>query len=221
MGTIESSIGKVASKNQQPMKRFVVDDPTLGGTSQPQEQTYQSQQEQARQEYAPDLAPGITNFDAQSPGQQLDDKTMAEYQEAKRMKGRIAPDKKIKLEALLGLKRIRKTVKIDDHDITLQNISGADMMEALKAVAECKTNLDFIYKSRHILLALSLFAIDGQEVSDILGEEDNLEMRLSVVENISDDALNELHAFYDKEIGVKIPQTGKEMQEIQGDIKKS
>ena len=218
MGTIESSIGKVASKNQ-PMKRFVVDDPSLG-SAEHSPISPANPQAQILEEYAPDLAPGITDFDNQSPGQQLDDKTMAEYQEAKRMKNRIAPEKKAKLEALLGLKRIRKTVPIDNHQITLQNIGGADMHEALRAVADCKTNLDFIYKSRHVLLALSLYAIDGQEISDILGDQDNLEMRLSVVENISDDALNELHAFYDKEIGVKIPQTGKEMQEIQSDIKK-
>jgi hypothetical protein len=141
---------------------------------------------------------------------------------ARKNKNVLSKEKKDKIEALLGLKKIRESVEIDGHTIVLQNLCGADMAFALDIVANVSKNyLEQLFDTRHVYLALSLYSIDGEKFSDLLGNDDNFETRLSIVENMTEDALRILHDVFDNKINIKMPQTEKEAMEVASDIKKS
>ena len=201
MATIESSIGSVVSGSNQQMKKYVVDDP--------------------------DIDMPVVNPLYKPPTQEqpvLSEKEVFDkYNEAKKAKVQISPDRKKKIECLLGLRRITKSTNIDGLNITLRNLNANDSRMALKTIAEkAMTNIDLMFYSRNVYLALSLYELDGEKVSELLGEEDlNVELRLSLVEEMAEEVVKQLHEFYQKEIGINLPQTGEEVGEVNAEIKKS
>lgn len=208
MATIESQIGSVSTNSgNQPIKRYVVDDPTM---DQPSVNPY----------YKPEAAASNN----QQPQQTEEEKIYLQYQEAKRQKNKISPESKNKIEALLGLRKIIKSITIDGIKITLRNLSANDTKLAFKTIADnAVTNIDLMFYGRNVYLALSLYEINGEKVSTLLGEEGGLDapLRLSLVEEMSEEVVKALHNFYEKEIGINIPQTEKEIREVNSEIKKS
>ena len=211
MATIESQIGSVsANSGNQPMRRYVVDDPTM---NEPIVNPY----------YKPEMA--VPNNQQNSPPQQTEEeKVYFQYQEAKRQKNKISIESKNKIEALLGLRKITKSITIDGIKITLRNLNAHDTKLAFKIIAEnAVTNVDLMFYGRNIYLALSLYELNGEKISSLLGEEAGIDvaLRLSLVEEMSEELVKELHTFYEKEIGINIPQTEKDIKEVNSEIKKS
>ena len=204
MATIESPIGSVVSTQNQHMKKYVVDDgqEVSGPVVNPH---YKPPQ---KQEFA---------------STDLSEKEIYEkYQAAKNEKAQISPDRKKKIECLLGLRRIVRSINIDGLNISLRNLNANDSRLAMKTIAEkSTTQIDLAFYSRNVYLALSLYELDGENISNLLGEEDvNIELRLSVIEEMSEDVVKQLHEFYQKEIGINLPQTVEENTEVNSEIKK-
>ena len=213
MATIESQIGSVVS-SQRPMKKYTVDDPTL----EPEElkdipvvNPLYLKQRAAQQQEEQEIKP------------KTDAAIFEKYEQAKINKNKISKDGKSKIEALLGLKKITKSITIDGIEITLKNLTGNGTRLAFKTIEEhAKNNIDIMFYSRHVYLALSLYKIEDQDISVLLGEGDepNVDLRLSLIEELSEDTIKDLQDFYEKEIGIKSPITEGEVKEVNSDIKK-
>jgi len=205
MATIESSLGSIPSSNSTPMKKWVVDDPTMDiPDSEIKNPHYKPVQQQMK------VTP------------EKEQEMFEKFQEAKRQKNTINPESKKKIEALLGLRKIIKSTTIDGITFTLKNLNANCTRIAYKAVAErSATNVDMMFYSRNVYLALSLHEIDGQPIEEILGEKEiDIDTRLSLIDEMDDNIINELYSFYDKEIKIKLPDTAEAMAEVQGEIKK-
>jgi hypothetical protein len=76
-----------------------------------------------------------------------------------------------------------------------------------------------IFDLRHFTLAYSLYAIDNVELSEILEDNDDFETRLSLIEEMSDNVIQELYKFFEDEIRIK-DYNNDNGKELIGDIKK-
>lgn len=191
MASIESSIGKVSSTERAPLKKFVVDDPSL-------------EEEKFEEKVIAD--PGIALSQANALRRAKEES--------------LTKEKKSKLELLLGLKRTKTSIVIDGHTIVLQNLSSGDMKTAYKKIAQQELYVDQMFDTRHVFLAYSLYSFDGETISSLLGEDDELETRLSLIENMSESVIKELYDFYTKSFEEVHPKTEEQFKEVAADIKK-
>jgi len=220
MVRIDSSIGSLAQNPQQSdkTKRFVVDDPTA-----PQEIEQQKPSFDRRRNYNVSTEPTMAQANEIIEVSDSDN-IFEEVEEIRRKRNSLDPDKKNKLEVLLGLKRKYGKVNIDGHIITLRNLSAKESKQLVKtafALQKDQKHVDQIYDVRNFTLAYSIYSIDDIKLSDILGENDNLETRVSMIEEMPEAAIIELHEFYENNIAIKQPNTEVEAKEVIEDIKKS
>ena len=191
MASIESTLGKVTSNEIGQVKRYVVDEPEM----------------EERQNYVPD------NY--------IDPKVaLKQAADIKKANNTLSDTKKSKLELLLGLKKSKKSIKIDGHTIVLQNLSSGDMKAGYKKIAENDKVVDQMFDTRHIFLSYSLYSFDGETISSLLGEDDDLDTRVSLIENMSEDAIKELYEFYNKSFEGVHPTSEEQFKEVTADIKK-
>lgn len=215
MTEINSSIGKITS-DQKPMKRYTVDGPEadFGVKENPVETRRRRFQQQQQQPNVPNSRMAyVANNESEEDI----------FKQAERMraeKNKMAPDNKNKIEVLLGLKRKYGEITIDDHKIVLRSLSAKESKFIINSAYDIANEkpIDKVYNLRHNTLAFSLFSIDGEEISDIIG--DDFDIKLSLIEEMSDEAIAELFKFYEDNIAVKMPQTEKEAKEVIADIKK-
>lgn len=199
MASIESTLGKVVSAESSPIKRYVVEEPEM---------------EQYEQQYQQPQHPQIQ-------GEYIDPRAaFKQVEEFKKINNTLSEGKKSKLELLLGLRKSKKSIKIDGHTIVLQNLSSGDMKSAYKKIAENDKVVDQMFDTRHIFLCYSLYSFDGETISSLLGDDDDLETRLSLIENMSEDVVKELYEFYNKSFEGNHPKTDEEFKEVTSDIKK-
>jgi len=233
MGKINSSIGALAQNADSPntVKKFVVDDPTA--TAQPGLDAL-NDIKQAPPPIPPIRGSRRLNYGAQEQQQnnpqaheRIDvaegDDIFEKVEEVRKTREALDPEKKNKLEILLGLKRKYGNLEIDDHTITLRNLSAKESKVLVKSafsMQEENRKVDQLFDIRNYTLAFALYAIDDVKISDILGMNDTMEMRLSMIEEMPEAAISELHEFYEKNIAVRQPQTEHEAKEVMGDIKK-
>ena len=220
MGRINSSIGTLAqnSNSANTMKKFTVDDPTLQQEDVPQQapifdrrraQQFQATEEVPHAHERIDVADGEDVFE--------------KVEEVRRTRAALEPDKKNKIELLLGLKRKYANVTIDGHEITLRNLTAKESKMLVKTaftMQEENRQVDQLYDIRNYTIAFAIYAIDDVKISDILGENDNMDMRVSLIEEMPESAVSELHASYEEFIAIKAPKTEAEVKEVIEDIKK-
>jgi len=220
MGRIESSIGSLAQNpRQERIKRLVVDDPTAPQMEQPPVFDRRRAPVDPSIAYAHEMAHANEVIEV-ADGEDVFEKV----DEVRRKRNSLDPDKKNKLEVLLGLKRKYGKMDIDGHTITLRNLSAKESKQLVKSAFDLQKeqkHVDQIYDIRNFTLAFAMYAIDDVKISDILGENDNLEMRVSMIEEMPEAAIVELHEFYENNIAVRQPQTEMEAKEVIEDIKKS
>ena len=220
MVRINSSIGSLAQNPQQMdrIKKFVVDDPMA-----PQEIEQQKPSFDRRRNYNVSTEPTIAQANEIIEVADTDN-IFEEVEEIRRKRNSLDPDKKNKLEIILGLKRKYGKINIDGHIITLRNLSAKESKQLVKTAFDLQKeqkHVDQIYDIRNFTLAFSIYSIDDVKISDILGENDNLEIRLSMIEEMPEAAIIELHEFYEKNIAMRQPNTEAEAKEVIEDIKKS
>ena len=225
MGTIESSIGNVVSNDSgnQP-RRYIVDDPTGENEEfvdpMAQRNMLLQQQQQLMREKSP-----TTTF-----VRKLNEEQVKEHEdlvtEVRNRKKSLDPNKKTALEQLLGLKQKYGSINIDGHKITLKSLSAKatqdifEKMYAVKDLTEANNPIEKMFDMRHLTLVYALYAFDDVKFSDILGEFDDFDTRLSLVEEMSDDAVKDIYAFFEENIKLKLPTNEGEAKEILGDLKK-
>lgn len=153
----------------------------------------------------------LRTFERPQPG-------VAPLKSAREMKEkdkRITPEKKNKLEVLMGLKKRVASIEIDGHKITLQNITSLQSNKILSEVAKQTTGLDQVYTTMHMVIGYALKAIDDEE----LNYDD--EEKIKVAGNMAYETLTELYNFYTKEIGTKLSvNSSKAIDEVVEDVKK-
>lgn len=224
MGRINSSIGSVAQNPQQTdnMKRFVVEDPTA---PQQMEQQQIEQPPVFDRRRSSNVPPNYVQAHAHEVIDVGDEEDIFEaVEQIRKKRNSLDPDKKNKIEILLGLKRKYGKIKIDNHVITLRNLSAKESKRLVKSAFDLQKeekHIDQIYDIRNFTLAFAIYAIDDVKISDILGKNDNLEMRVSMIEEMPEDAIIELHKFYESDIASNQPKNEVEAKEVVEDIKKS
>lgn len=127
-------------------------------------------------------------------------------QTAKRKELAISPANKKKVEILLGLGRKKTTVDIDGNEIVLQNLTSIQTKKVLNAVAELriepgKIKFDQIYVTKHMVIGFALKSINGENVADLLGDDDTDEAREAMVGEMDSDVVNALYNAYIVNIG--------------------
>jgi len=215
MVTTKSSIGEVSSTTQ-PIRRFVVDDPFVDNV------------DNRRDNHVDNRTVERPVEDFQQEMEQLKEKTecnssvLEEMQERRKKVSSISKEGKKKLELLLGLKKDVKYTMIDNVKIGLQNLSSGDTKKMYERIYKHEDVLpvEMMFIIRNLALAFTLYSVDGELMSDVLGDFDNIDMRLDLVENMNEIAIKELYEFYEKEIAVAIPATMKEHEEVAAQIKK-
>jgi hypothetical protein len=222
MANINSSIGKLAQNSDSinQVKRYSVDDPT--GIKEEDIPIYDKRHRRQGNEILNENLDAHERIDI-AEGEDVF-KKIEEIENLKKRKASIDPDRKSKIEVLLGLKRRYANTEIDGHVITLQNLSAKESKLLVKTaftMQEENRKVDQIYDIRNYTLACALYAIDDEKISEILGEDDNIETRLSLIEEMSETAISELHTFYEEKVAIKPPQDKKEAKEVIEDIKKS
>jgi hypothetical protein len=223
MAIIESALGKVQSQNSSSLRNYVVEDPTLLPEEEPRVNNQLSPQvQQVYQERLKQVQKVRELSEDEKFFMQANEECPVEVFETKvkAKKEVITESRKQKLELLLGLKKVKKSIVIDEYKIVLQNLSSSDMKCVFDKIADKTTMLDQMYYARQAYLAYSLYSFDGELISDLLGEDDGFEMRLSIIENMSDSVVNELYKFYETEIDFQ-PKNNEEAKEVVSDIKKS
>ena len=197
MSTITTPIGKIASSKTQ-QKKYVVSE----------FDEFDS--------FAEDL-----EFQQQAEKSSLSEAASL-IAKAKKAKEEVPVETKNKLEVLIGLKKKIKSINIDGHSISLKALTGGEVKKVFEYLSSFKDDIGIVqaYKSRHVILAYSIYSIDGEKVEDLLGDDDCFENRLAIVENISEEVLSDLHSFYEKEIVVKTPSNEQEVKEAIENIKK-
>lgn len=214
MGKINSPIGSFAQNSSERFKKFTVDDPTLeGGDEGVSEGGDEGVSIDMRS--TPQAHERIELAD--------DDQLFDKIDEMRRARNSLDPDKKNKIEVLLGLKRRYADREVDGHLITLRNLSAKEtkaIVGAAYVMEKESRKVDSLYDIRDYTLAFSIYAIDGEKISDILGDDDNMETRVSLIEEMPESAILELHSFYESEIAVKPPKDKREAEEVVEDIKK-
>ena len=196
MASIESTLGKVSSSNSPQIKKYVVDQPQLKSNEQFEQELIQE-----------------TLIDSKQALKQAEDFK-------KNTEVAITKEKKSKLELLLGLKKSKKSIIIEGHNIVLQNLSSGDMKTAYKKIANQKLVVDQMFDTRHIFLAFSLYSFDGELISNLLGDDDDLDTRISLIENMSEEVVKEIYEFYNNSFELIHPKSEEQFSEVTADIKK-
>ncbi len=196
MVTTHSSIGKISS-TPQPTKRYIVDDPTAQRIEEPIRPP--NDEEMAELHMKQDI--------------------MEKVKAAKESKELITQTGRETIELLLGLKRKRESIIIDGVTITLQNLSGRNVKEIFSKLRELEESdtktVQTVYDARNLVLGCSLYAINNELVTNILGDNDSFEMRMSLIEEMAEVVIVELYTFYTNNLS-----TDTDEKEVIADIKK-
>ncbi len=232
MSKIESSIGSVSYNegHQQneppPMRRYVVDDPdmddsvkfkqpasSLKGNATPSRSNTAS--------VSSTVLGGrkIIRNSSISEDQELE--IMKAYQDLKNKEAEpITNIAKTKLEILLGLRKKELPIIIEGHEFMLGALSAQGFQKLTHRIAMQTNGLDESFAVRNSTLAISLLSVDGESISSIIEETDELDLdtRVSVIENMAESVVSELWSFYQSNINV-IPNSHKEVKEVMGNLK--
>lgn len=263
MVEIESSIGKVHLKDK-PVRKFVVDDPTLQAEEQVPEEELdplierrrliqmqrqrtlerlraegkgQSEEEAVRttdtqesdiKRYEINSTENVMQIPKMGTNDEI--REMERLQAMKKVKDKISPENKARIELLLGLGVRRTKVDIDGHIIGLKSLSNLELKNTFKRtilLADSEKNKNIVnlesnYTLRNVTLAYSLESIDGKLISEILEEQANIEdARLNLIEGMSEDVLIILSKEYEKISSRKAEISSKDDgEEVVKEIKK-
>lgn len=171
----------------QPMREIDVPDET--GYQPPQHQ--QSVGRRSEQNFALDEA-SIRDFNARmNPSELAQQREISEaekqMQEAKRAKRlgleRLSDGAKRRVEMLLGMTRLTKSIEIDDNQYILQTLRSKEVREAITSSAEFNGTVQFAYETRKQFLGRSLIQVAGVDIEQFLNSNE-LEARLDFVEEM-------------------------------------
>jgi hypothetical protein len=122
-----------------------------------------------------------------------------EFREARKAKisgkEKLNEGAKRRLEMLLNMTRTTHDVNIDGNVFVLQTLPGKSMREAIMAASEFDGTVQSPFEVRRQFLARSLVEIAGVNFSQFVGSDD-LEMKLSFIDELHEPLLNRLYDEY-------------------------
>lgn len=147
-----------------------------------------------------------------------------EAKKAKREgKERMSEGAKRRLEMLIGMTRLTKTIDIGGSTFSLQALKNIETREALVAAAEYDGTVQFSFEYSKQLLARSLTMIAGVEFEQFIASQE-LEAKLDFVEELPQALFTRLYNEYvslDAEARDKFAvKTEEQVKEVVADLKK-
>ena len=169
-----------------------------------------------------------TNVDL-TPGKKLNqeqlDQLDAMRKERQMATKHISPIAKERIEYLIGLGRVKKDVPVDDVVFSLQSLKDEEVEEILLAASGATTQLGSYFATRRETLARSIYQVDGQPISLVLGGSGPEVVRDLLLKSMDDAVIEFLHNKYlemkeeqQKKYGIK---NDSDIKEVVEDVKKS
>lgn len=224
MPKFESPLGNKQFAGQ-PMKEFDV--PDESGYTPPQSHSHHPNQ----QNYVLDEA-ALRDFNARmnptavSKQREISDveKQVREAKNARRLGlERLSDGAKKRIEMLLGMTKLTRTVDIDGNQYVLQTLRSRETREALVAAAEFGGTVQFPYETKKQFLGRALIQVAGIDIEQFLNSNE-LEARLEFVEDMDHSLALRLYKEYvilseesEKKYAIK---TEAEVKEVVEDLKK-
>jgi len=187
----------------QPMRDLDIPDET-GYNQQPPQQVRPVPQQAAQQNYTPMSDQELQAFrerlnNAQSdPGPNLSE-IEREVKLAREQKARgqvpLAEGPRKRIEMLIGMTRLTRTVDIGGSTYVLRSLNGREMREAILAASAFDGTVQGPFEIRLQMLAHSLYMIAEIPVEQFLGTS-QFEARLDFLEALDDALLNRLMSEY-------------------------
>ena len=116
--------------------------------------------------------------------------------EAKRMgKDRLSDSAKRRIEILVGMSRVTRTVEVSGNSYSFQSLKSKEMREAIVAAAEFDGTVHGPFEMRRQFLARSLTHVAGLEFEQFIGT-DSLETKLAFMDELDHSLLNRLYDEY-------------------------
>jgi hypothetical protein len=138
-------------------------------------------------------------------------------------KERLSEGARRRIEMLVGMTRLTRTVEIEGNTYVLQTLKSRELRDGIVATAEFDGTVQFSFETAKQLLARSLIQVAGVGIDEFLNSHD-LSAKLSFVEELDQALLNRLYSEYiilNKEAqdkySIKTPEEAKEVIE---DLKK-
>lgn len=146
-----------------------------------------------------------------------------EAREAKKQVSRLSEGAKKRIEMLVGMSTIYKTVEIDKNTYTIKSLKAKEIREATASAMKYEGTIEFLFEMRKQLLSRSLTEIAGIEITQFLGS-DNFDDKLDFLDELDEALLNRLyeeHMLVDKEVKTKYGiKTEKDVKGVIEDLKK-
>ncbi len=138
-------------------------------------------------------------------------------------KERLNEGAKRRIEMLLGMTKLTRSVELDGNIYSFQTLRSQDMREVYILAAQFDGTVQFPYEIRRQSVARSLTQIAGLEVVQFLGDN-SLESRLAFLDQLPEPFVQRLFVEYQelvKESNDKYAvKTEAEMREVVEDLKK-
>lgn len=186
MGKFESSISSKSFDTAPPLREFDVPD-----ESEP------SARHESKTSYN-------INKDFQSKLDDMDndeelsrkEQEFREARQAKRSgKERLNDGAKRRIEMLIGMSRLNRSVELDGNNYVLQILKAKEMRESFIETAKFDGTIGSSYEMRKQLVGRSLSKIANYDIEQFLGS-DSLETRLAFIDELPESLLSRLFAEY-------------------------
>lgn len=108
---------------------------------------------------------------------------------------KITAEAKERIEILTGLGRCHDTVEVEGIIFSIQSLKGKEMRNIVVLSNGGSNASEAYFIARDWVLAYSIYEIDGQPISVVLGSN-KIEDRVSFVENLDEHVIEHLHDRY-------------------------
>lgn len=113
----------------------------------------------------------------------------------KNNKERLNDGAKRRIEMLVGMSRLSRSVNLDGNEFVLQTLRAKEMREVFTATAKFDGTVESPYEMRKQLVARSLSNIAGYDIEQFLGS-DTIETRLSFIDELPEALLDRIFNEY-------------------------
>lgn len=110
-------------------------------------------------------------------------------------KERLNEGAKRRIEMLVGMSRLNRTVELDGNTYILQTLRAKEMREVFVETAKFDRTVESPYEMRKQLVGRSLCSIAGYDIEQFLGA-DSVEARLAFVDELPESLLDKLFNEY-------------------------
>lgn len=128
---------------------------------------------------------------------------------------------KKRLEFLLGISRLGEDVEVDNVSFSIRSLKARETQEVIEAIMSIQLSAIQAFEMRAHTMARAIYAIDGQDISVVIGSN-KIEDRVNFVKELDESLLNYLYDRYTKMIQLnnKRFELGTEEQEVIENVKK-